>query len=305
QVEARKRARAFLSDPDHRAVYGVDKETYRAITFARLEEVAALGMGRLTRPGDEGGERDLGPFFATFETMAFGDLSLVVLMGVQFGLWGGSVAALGSEAQKREWLPRIASLEAPGCFAMSEVGHGSNVADLETLARYDHATRELVIHTPAESARKDWAGGAALHARYGTVFAQLEVGGARHGVHAIIVPLRDAAGGTLPGVRIGDVGTKQGLNGVDNGRIWFEEVRVPVANLLSRYATITEEGRYESPIESPNRRFFTMLGTLVGGRLSVAAASVSAAKVGLSIALRYATHRRQFGPTSEPETLLL
>src|SRR5690606_8207645 len=135
QVEARKRARAFLSDPDHRAVYGVDKETYRAITFARLEEVAALGMGRLTRPGDVGGERGRGPFFATFETMAFGDLSLVVLMGVQFGLWGGSVAALGSEAQKREWLPRIASLEAPGCFAMSEVGHGSNVADLETLAR--------------------------------------------------------------------------------------------------------------------------------------------------------------------------
>ncbi|MDX2011085.1 MAG: acyl-CoA dehydrogenase [Myxococcaceae bacterium] len=121
----------------------------------------------------------------------------------------------------------------------------------------------------------------------------------------MVVPIRSDDGQTRPGVRIGDCGHKQGLNGVDNGRLWFDEVRVPAANLLGRYARITGEGRYESPIESPSKRFFTMLGTLVGGRLAVASGGVSAAKLGLAIAVRYATQRRQFGPTSEPETLLL
>lgn len=301
----RDAARAFLADPEHRAMYGMDKETYRAKVSSWLAELAAAGVGALAYPGVTTDEPDLGGFFATFETLALGDLSLLIKLGVQFGLWGGSIASLGTDEQRRHWLPRVASLEAPGCFAMSEVGHGSNVADLETIARYDAATDELVVHTPSESARKDWVGGAAHDARFATVFAQLEVAGAEHGVHAIVVPIRAADGQTLPGVRTGDCGHKVGLNGVDNGRIWFDQVRVPRAALLSRYARITDDGHYESPIESPSRRFFTMLGTLVGGRLSVAAGAVSAAKVGLAIAIRYATARRQFGAASAPETLLL
>jgi len=304
-ADVRQKARAFLADPRHRAAYGMEKGAYREKVFGWLQELSDLGFGDLAFPGITTAAGDLSRFLVAFETLAYGDLSLTVKAGVQFGLWGGSIYFLGSDAQRKAWLPDVASLKAPGCFAMSEVGHGSNVADLQTLTRYEHATRELVVHTPTESARKDWAGNAALHARAGTVFTQLEVDGVRHGVHAVIVPLRDADGRTLPGIRIGDCGTKQGLNGVDNGRIWFEHVRVPVENLLSRHAQIDADGRYQSSIESPARRFFTMLGTLVGGRLSIAAAAVSAAKVGLTIALRYATLRRQFGPTSEPETLLL
>lgn len=301
----RDAARHFLADPAHRAMYGMDKEAYRMQVSAWLLELATLGVGALAYPGITTDEPDLGGFFATFETLALGDLSLLIKVGVQFGLWGGSIASLGTDEQRKEWLPRVASLEAPGCFAMSEVGHGSNVADLETVARYDAETDELVVHTPTESARKDWVGGAAHDARFATVFAQLEVAGAEHGVHAIVVPIRSADGHPLPGVRTGDCGHKVGLNGVDNGRIWFDQVRVPRAALLARYARITDDGRYESPIESPSRRFFTMLGTLVGGRLSVAAGSVSAAKVGLAIAIRYATARRQFGAAAAPETLLL
>jgi acyl-CoA oxidase len=302
---ARDRVRAFLSAPEHRAAYGMTKEAHREKVYGWLKELAALGFGRLAYPGVTTEAEDLGPFLATFETLALGDLSLVVKFGVQFGLWGGSVYSLGTEAQRQALLPQVASLEAPGCFAMSEVGHGSNVADLETVAAYDPAAGDFVLHTPSESARKDWAGNAAVHGRWATVFAQLEVGGARHGVHALVVPIRDERGEPLPGVRIGDSGHKLGLNGVDNGRLWFERVRVPRDALLGRYARVTAEGRYESPIESPSKRFFTMLGTLVGGRVSVASGAVSAAKVGLAVAVRYATARRQFGPTSQPETLLL
>ena len=71
------------------------------------------------------------------------------------------------------------------------------------------------------------------------------------------------------GVRIEDCGAKLGLNGVDNGRIWFDHVRVPRENLLDRYAQVHEDGTYFSPIENPTKRFFTMIGTLIQGRISV------------------------------------
>lgn len=306
----RDRARAFLDRPEERALYGVDSGTHRAKVFASLGALAREGFGALAFPGVTSDARDgLGPFLVAFETLGYGDLSLAVKFGVQFGLWGGSIYFLGSDEQRARYLPQVASLEAPGCFAMSEVGHGSNVADLETVVRWvpKAAGRagHFVLHTPAESARKDWAGNVALHARHATVFAQLEIGEERHGVHAFVVPIRDERGEALPGIRLGDVGHKLGLNGVDNGRIWFDEVEIERDALLSRYAEVTPEGEYRSPIESPSRRFFTMLGTLVGGRIAVATSGLSAAKVGLAIALRYASARRQFGAESAPETLLL
>ena len=79
----------------------------------------------------------------------------------------------------------------------------------------------------------------------------------------------------LPGVRIEDCGAKLGLNGVDNGRIWFDHVRVPRENLLDHYAQVAPDGTYFSPIENPTKRFFTMIGTLIQGRISVSGASIS------------------------------
>lgn len=188
---------------------------------------------------------------------------------------------------------------------MTETGHGSNVRDVETTARFDPATDELVVHTPHARAAKDYIGNAAAHGRMATVFARLVVADEDHGVHAILVPLRDERRRILPGIRIEDCGLKEGLNGIDNGRIWFEHVRVPRANLLDRFATIDERGRYHSDIPSSGRRFFRMLRTLVVGRVSIAAASVSAAKVGLTIAVRYAAARRQFGPEGAAEIPIL
>ena len=88
-------------------------------------------------------------------------------------------------------------------------------------------------------------------------------------MHALLVPIRDDDGTPLPGVTIGDDGPKAGLNGVDNGRLTFDHVRVPRDNLLDRYGQVAEDGTYTSSIENETRRFFTMLGTLVRGRVSV------------------------------------
>jgi acyl-CoA oxidase len=299
----RAQLRAFLDDPTKRA-YGLPRDDQRALVRAWLRELAKLGIGRLAFPGVTTEGNDLAPFMVAFETLAHGDLSLLVKCGVQFGLFGGSLYFLGTE-RHRAMLDDVASLALPGCFAMSEIGHGSNVSDLETIARYHHDTREIEIHTPREAARKEWIGGAARDAHMATVFAQLEVGGERHGVHAILVPIRDRAGDAMPGVRTGDSGLKMGLDGVDNGRLWFDHARVPLSNLLDRFAGIDEEGRYHSPIASPGRRFFTMLGTLVGGRICVGSAGVTVAETALAIAVRYAISRRQFGPATGREVPLL
>jgi acyl-CoA oxidase len=294
----RDRVRAFVSDPERRA-YGLAVSEYRAKVAGWLAELAKEGFGALAYPGVTSDVKDLGGFFAVFETLAMGDLSLLVKCGVQFGLFGGSIYFLGSPEQRETYLHRAASLELAGCFAMSEVGHGSDVQSLETEARWNASTRTFTIVTPRESARKDWIGGAAASARVATVFANLVEGEERHGIHAFVVPIRNADGSMCEGVRAGDSGSKMGLNGVDNGRLWFDGVVVPESALLGRFARMTEEGRYESPIADVKKRFFTMLGTLVGGRISVASGAVTAAKVGLAIALRYATSRRQFGPGGE------
>ena len=305
QRSTRERVRQLLAGPEFAYRSEIGREAYRAQVLAWCRRLADEGIGPLGLPQEHGGGGDPAAFLAAFETLAHHDLSLLVKLGVQFGLFAGAIHQLGTERHHAAYLPAAARLDLAGCFAMTETGHGSNVADLETTACYDPEGGTFEIHTPHTEARKDYIGGAARDARLAVVFAQLETGGARHGVHAFLVPLRDAVGTVLPGIHIEDCGEKLGLNGVDNGRIAFDRVRVPREALLDRFAAVAADGSYASPIASPGKRFFTMLGTLVGGRVSVSLASLSAAKSALSIAVRYAEHRRQFGGPGESETLLL
>lgn len=304
RIDIRARVREWLSKEENRPVYRLDAPHHRAEVRRRLRELAELGIGRLAFPGVTSDTANMGEFIAAFETLAYGDISTLVKAGVQWGLFGGSINFLGADAQREAHLHAVASCELLGCFAMTETGHGSNVAELQTTATYLADTQEFEITTPTEAARKDYIGSAAEDARVATVFARLLADGRDHGVHAFLVPLRTDDGTPLPGVRVIDCGEKLGLHGVDNGRLWFERVRIPRANLLARHARVDDSG-YNSDIASPGRRFFVMLGNLVGGRVSIAAASVSTAKVGLTIAIRYAHQRRQFGAPDRPEMRLI
>jgi acyl-CoA oxidase len=301
---ARNAMRAVLSRPAFRYRHDLPTAEYREQVLEWLHILAQEGFGTRGLPKELGGTGDLPGFLAAFETLGTHDQSLTVKFGVQFGLFAGSIQMLGTE-RHHHWLTAAATLQLPGCFAMSELAHGSNVRDVETEARYDASTETFVVHTPNEGARKEWIGNAACHGRMATVFAQLRSGDHCHGVHALLVPIRSEAGEPLPGVRIADAGTKMGLNGVDNGSIWFNRVRVPRENLLNRYGDVAPDGTYSSPIASPSARFFTMLGTLVGGRISVARFALSAARSGLAITVRYSRHRRQFGPAGAPEVPIL
>lgn len=269
-----------------------------------LDAIAAEGIGALGFPPELGGAGDPGGFLAAFAAIAHHDLSLLTKFGVQFGLFAGSVMRLGT-ATHHPVLEAAINGDLLGCFAMTETGHGSNVAELETTATYFPDSDQFEIDTPHPRARKDYIGNAAVDGTMAVVFARLLIDGSDHGIHAFLVPIRSQEGSPVPGVTIGDDGAKAGLNGVDNGWIVFDRVPIPRANLLDRFATVDASGTYSSPITSPTRRFFTTLGTLVGGRVSVAAAAVSAAETALVIAVRYAHRRRQFSAGGGPETRLI
>ncbi|MEM6965866.1 MAG: acyl-CoA dehydrogenase [Bacteroidota bacterium] len=304
-TDIRNRMRNLLADPAFHYETLRDKYDYRNKVLEWCKLLANQGLGALAYPKAHGGADDMGAYIAVFEMLGYHDLSLAIKFGVQFGLFGGSIQNLGTEQHHQKYLKAVGTCELLGCFAMTETGHGSNVRGLKTTATYDKSTDEIIINTPTEEDGKEYIGNA-LHGRMASVFAQLIVNGENHGVHAVLVPYRDLEGNVLEGIRVEDNGYKLGLNGVDNGRIWFNQVRVPRKNLLNRFGNIDEHGNYTSPIESPAKRFFTMLGTLVGGRVSVPRTGLSAAKSGLTIAIKYALKRRQFAPNPrEPETLLL
>lgn len=301
----RERVRKLLVDRAPHPDPDWDTERQRAHTIELARELADSGLSALGFDAEHGGHDDIGGSVTFIQTLAQADLSLMVKAGVQWGLFGGAVQALGTEAH-RQLLPDVISLALPGCFAMTETGHGSNVAAAETTATYDPATGEFVVHSPTPTARKDYIGNAARDGRLAVVFAQLITPSGGHGVHALLVPIRDDAGRPCPGVTITDCGRKAGLNGVDNGRLVFDRVRVPREALLDRYGRVAEDGTYTSPIEDENHRFFTMLGTLVRGRVAVAGAAGAATESALTIAVRYAERRRQFGaPGRDDEVPLL
>lgn len=281
-----------------------------AIARSRVNEqmriIAAAGAAEDGFGKEHGGHGDVAAAVIRIEMLAMSDLSLMVKAGVQWGLFGGAIANLGTRRHHDAYVRRIIDLDLLGCFAMTETGHGSDVQSLETTATYNPATQEFVIHSPTPSSRKDYIGGAAETGSLATVFAQLITGGQSHGVHCFVVPIRDAQGNDCPGIHTSDCDYKGGLPGVDNGRILFNQVRVPRENLLNRYADVEPDGTYVSSIESSSRRFFTMLGTLVRGRITVGGSAAAAARVALDIAVRYALQRRQFtAPGDDDEVVLM
>eukprot|EP00761_Pharyngomonas_kirbyi_P012164 gb/GECH01012191.1/.p1 GENE.gb/GECH01012191.1/~~gb/GECH01012191.1/.p1 ORF type:complete len:657 (+),score=135.65 gb/GECH01012191.1/:1-1971(+) len=242
-------------------------------------------------------------YFAFLETLGFFNQNLSVKLAVQWGLFGGCLLLLGTK-RHAHLIPKAESGEVMGCFGMTELGHGSNVQKVETTATYDPKTSEFIVHSPTRSATKFWIGNAANYAHFCVVFAQLIIKGEKKGVHAFLTPIRDLHGNVCRGVTIEDCGHKQGLNGVDNGAISFDHVRISREKLLNRFSDVTPQGEYVSKFSSPGRNFAATVGALTSGRVLIGLLSVSTAKVGLAIAIRYGNHRRQFGPSSKPESFI-
>eukprot|EP00039_Didymoeca_costata_P016857 m.307463 g.307463 ORF g.307463 m.307463 type:complete len:759 (-) comp16462_c1_seq3:1104-3380(-) len=230
---------------------------------------------------------------ARMELMSLYDPSWFTRNGIHFGLWLNAVQGQGTPEQVAEYLPKTLMMQVFGCFAMTELGHGSFVRGLETTATFDVDTQTFDLHTPSITATKWWIGGAAHTATHAAVFAQLVLpDGTRPGVHAFIVQLRSLEDHTaMPGIRIGDCGMKMGRQGIDNGYIQFNHVKLEKSALLAKYCELSTLGEYVA-VGSKQMEY----GALIAGRSIMVTDSAVWLKAAVTIATRFLTLRRSGDP---------
>nr|XP_007155689.1 hypothetical protein PHAVU_003G222800g [Phaseolus vulgaris]ESW27683.1 hypothetical protein PHAVU_003G222800g [Phaseolus vulgaris] len=212
--------------------------------------------------------------------------------------WGMFIPAIkgqGTEEQQQKWLPLAQKMQIIGCYAQTELGHGSNVQGLETTATFDPKTDEFVIHSPTLTSSKWWPGGLGKVSTHAIVYARLITDGQDHGVHGFIVQLRSLDDHLpLPGITVGDIGMKFGngaYNSMDNGVLRFDHVRIPRNQMLMRVSQVTREGKYAQ--SSVPRQL--VYGTMVYVRQTIVSDASLAMSRAVCIATRYSAVRRQFG----------
>ncbi|KAK8599768.1 hypothetical protein V6N13_060409 [Hibiscus sabdariffa] len=223
--------------------------------------------------------------------------------------WGMFIPAIegqGTEEQKQKWLPMAYKMQIIGCYAQTELGHGSNVQGLETTATFDPETDEFVIHSPTLTSSKWWPGGLGKVSTHAVVYARLITNGQDYGVQGFIVQLRSLDDHSpLPGITVGDIGMKFGsgaYNSMDNGVLRFDHVRIPRNQMLMRVSQVTREGKYVQS-DVPRQLLY---GTMVSVRQIIVSESSIALSRAVCIATRYSAVRRQFGSQNGgPETQVI
>lgn len=265
QLDVRYKLYELFKHPDFHPYPGETMAQERARVMRMFRQICATGLieNSLSSGTPEGRAR----YDAVIESCGLVSHSLDIKMSVHYGLFGATVGMLGDDEQRKAWFSQIERCEMLGCFALTELGHGSNARGIQTTATYDKSSCEFVIHTPSDFAQKYWIGGAAITARWSSVFAQLFVDGTCHGVHAFLVRIRYDDGTLVPGVTLADCGHKLGMNGVDNGRMWFNHVRIPHHHMLRRLSQVSKSGVFTSKFRSSDERFGASMALLSGGRI--------------------------------------
>ncbi|XP_023945597.2 probable peroxisomal acyl-coenzyme A oxidase 1 [Bicyclus anynana] len=213
-----------------------------------------------------------------------------------------TIMSQASEEQQAQWLQRAWDCNIVGSYAQTELGHGTFIRGLETTATYDPSTKEFVLNSPTLTSYKWWGGGLGQTANYAIVVAQLYTKGECHGVHLFIVQLRDEETHMpLPGIKIGDVGLKMALNGVNNGFLGFNNCRIPRNQMLMKHSQVLEDGTY---VRSPNSKL--NYGAMVFTRVVIACDMVNYLSKAATIAVRFSAVRRQCqSKAGEPESQIL
>ncbi|CAL9125603.1 peroxisomal acyl-coenzyme A oxidase 1-like [Musa acuminata AAA Group] len=223
--------------------------------------------------------------------------------------WGMFVPAIkgqGTDEQQKKWLPLAYKMQIIGCYAQTELGHGSNVQGLETTATFDPKTDEFIIHSPTLTSSKWWPGGLGKISTHAVVYARLITDGKDHGINGFIVQLRSLDDHSpLPGIVVGDIGTKFGngaYNTMDNGVLQFDHVRIPRNQMLMRVSQVTREGKFVQS-DVPRQLLY---GTMVYVRQTIVSDASKALSRAVCIAVRYSAVRRQFGSQDGcPETQVI
>ncbi|RPB20623.1 acyl-CoA oxidase [Terfezia boudieri ATCC MYA-4762] len=210
----------------------------------------------------------------------------------------------GTNEQREQWLPRCQRLEFVGCYAQTELAHGSNVQGLLTTATYDYedGRDEFIIDSGGIEGAKWWIGGAGVLANFALVQAILKVPRRGEGVeslgpHLFLVPIRSLTTHLpLPGVTVGDIGPKAygGFAGMDNAYIKFDNVRIPRTNMLMRFAELARGGKYTKAKHDK-----ISYGSMVAMRARMPENMGWVLGKAVTTAIRYCVIRRQFTSPGE------
>lgn len=211
-----------------------------------------------------------------------------------------NILSLCDEEQQAAWLPLCRDWRMIGCYAQTEVGHGSNVRALETTATFLPETQgggtggSFVIHSPTITSYKAWPGTLGRNANHAMVIARLVDGeGVDRGMHNFLVPLRSMTDHTLlPGVDTGDLGPKIGYNNMDNGFASFQQVVIPRRNMAMRFASVNEQGIYHKRKVSDAASKISYI-TMMQVRSFIADQAGKALAKACTIVIRYSAVRRQ------------
>ncbi|RHY05790.1 hypothetical protein DYB36_006298 [Aphanomyces astaci] len=215
--DMRRELKVFLEDDSFRPRYNIPLAEEREIALGQLKKICDAKFFSVkdfhTNPHN---------IYAAHEIAGLTNPSMATKMTVQFNLFGGTVLKLGTEKHHERFVDDIDSLASVGCFGLTELGYGNNAVEMgrlssQTTAVYDAASDEFIINTPTVLAQKYWITNSAVHAKWVVVFAQLQVQGEQHGIHAFLVRIRNEDMTVADHVRVEDMGHKMGCNGVDNG----------------------------------------------------------------------------------------
>jgi acyl-CoA oxidase len=217
-----------------------------------------------------------------------------------------NIQALFTSEQQKEWIPRCNDWRIIGCYAQTEVGHGSNVRGIETTASYLQESDEFLLDSPTLSSTKFWPGSLGKTANTAMLIARLVTpDGVDRGPHNFIVPIRDSINHMpLPGVFIGDIGPKIGFNNMDNGFLRLSKVKIPRRNMAARFSSVSSSGKYVLTSDKTTKKIAGLTMTQVRAHIVQMAGRALASAC--CIAIRYSCVRRQgFTATGDNEHFVL
>lgn len=298
--ERKEREHYFLSDPELKDSVPQDYLSHKE-KYEQAVRKACLLFQKVTQLRDKGGDLEI------FRQTLSGMLGSAILkdgnpITLHYVMFLPTLVGQGTVEQQAEWMGRAWNCDIIGTYAQTELGHGTFIRGLETTAHYDPKRKEFILNSPTLTSYKWWPGGLGHTANYAVVVAQLHTQGVCHGIHPFIVQLRDEeTHKPMPGIKIGEIGTKLGMNATNNGYLGFDNVRIPREQMLMKNAQVLEDGTY---VKSPSDKL--TYGTMMFVRVVILQDMAGYMSKAATISIRYSAVRRQSElKPGEPEPQIL